>query len=82
MEMKHRSELAAIARKFRDAEMPSWSELDTFVDLLSLTMRSRLALCLNRSLGLDVNAIRQLLEDKLIDGGIAEEWLRFEKRSD
>lgn len=80
--MKHGSELAAIARKFRDAEMPSWSELDTFVDLLSPTMRSRLAWCLSRSLGLDTNAIRQLLEDKSIDDGVAEEWSRFEKRSD
>jgi hypothetical protein len=82
MEMKRGWELAAIARKFRGAEMPSWDELDAFVDLVSPAMRSRLCWRLGRSFGLDANAIRQLLEDKLIDGGVAEEWLRFEKRSD
>jgi len=82
MERKRRSELAAIARKFRGTEMPSWDELDAFVDLVSPTTRSRLGWCLNKSLGLDANAIRQLLNDKSIEDGVAEDWLRFEKRSD
>jgi hypothetical protein len=79
MEMVRRSELAAIARKFRDREMLSWGELDAFVDWVSPAVRSRLAWRLNRSFGLDANAIRRLLEDKSIEDGVAEEWLQFEQ---
>jgi hypothetical protein len=82
MEIKSRSELSIIARRFRGAESPSWDELDAFVNEISPLLRSRLAWLLNRSLGLDASAIRQLLEDKAILDGVAEEWQRFEEESD
>jgi hypothetical protein len=82
MEMTHRSELAVIAKRFRGADPPSWEELDAFVDLISPIMGSRLAWRLNKSLGLDANAIRKLLEDKSIEDGVAEDWLRFEQNSE
>ena len=80
-EMKRKSELAAIAMKFCGTEMPSWDELDTFVDLVSAPVRLRLGWRLNKSLGLDANAIHQLLKDKSIEDAVAEDWSRFEKRS-
>ena len=81
MEMNRRSELADVARRFRRADSPSWGELDAFVNLISATLRMQLAWRLNNSLGLDANAIRQLLEDKSIGDAVAEDWLRFEKES-
>jgi hypothetical protein len=82
MEMKCRPELAAVASMFRGPDLPSRDELDAFVDLFSPLMRSRLAWSLAKSLGLDANAIRQLLEDKSLENAAAEEWLRFEEGSD
>lgn len=78
-EIERRWDLAVIARRFRGANVPSWEELDAFVNGICPFLRSQLAWVLNRSLGLDASAIRQLLEDKSILDGVAEEWLRFEE---
>jgi hypothetical protein len=69
---------AVIDRRFRRAELPGLSELEAFVNEISPAVRSKLAWQLNRSLGIDTNAIRDLLKDK----SIAEEWMRFERESD
>jgi hypothetical protein len=69
---------AVIGKRFRSAELPGWNELEAFVHEISPAIRSRLAWLVNGSLGLDTNAIRQLLKDK----SIAEEWLRFEQESE
>jgi len=82
MEMNRRSELAAIAGTFRGAVLPGWDELDAFVNLISPALRAKLAWRLNKSLGINANAIRQLLEDRSIEDAVAEEWLRFEEESD
>jgi hypothetical protein len=50
--------------------------------LISPELRSRLAWRLNKSLGLDVNAFRQLMEHKSLADGVAEEWMRFERESE
>jgi len=68
---------AVIGKRFRSAELPGLYELEAFVNEISPAVRSKLAWLINKSLGLDTNAIRQLLEDK----SIAEEWLRFEQES-
>ena len=81
-EMNRRSELAAIAGTFRGADLPGWDELDAFVNLISPALRAKLAWRLNKSLGINANAIRQLLEDRSIEDAVAEEWLRFEEESD
>jgi len=80
-EMNRRSELAAIAGTFRGADLPGWDELDAFVNLISPALRAKLAWRLNKSLGINANAIRQLLEDRSIEDAVAEEWLRFEEES-
>jgi 2-hydroxychromene-2-carboxylate isomerase len=59
------------------SELPGLYELEAFVDEISPDVRSKLAWQINKSLGLDTNAIRQLLKDK----SIVEEWLRFEQES-
>jgi hypothetical protein len=48
---------------------------------MSPLMRSKLSWRLNKSLGLDANAICQLLEDKSIGDAVAEDWRRFERES-
>jgi hypothetical protein len=78
MGMKRRSEVAVIGKRFRSAELPGWNELEAFVNEISPALRSRLAWLVNRSQGIDTNAIRQLLKGK----SIAEEWLRFEQESE
>jgi hypothetical protein len=69
---------AIIGKRFRSAELPGLYELEAFVNEISPAVRSKLAWQINRSLGLDTNAIRQLLKDK----SNAEEWLRFEQESE
>ena len=64
-----------MGKRFRMSELPGLNELEAFVNEISPAVRSKLAWQINRSLGLDTNAIRQLLKDK----SIAEEWLRFEQ---
>lgn len=78
MGTKRGSEVAVIGKRFRSAELPGLYDLEAFVDEISPDVRSKLAWRLNKSLGLDTNAIRQLLEDK----SIAEEWTRFERESE
>lgn len=80
-EAKHRRDLAVIAKRFRGEDLPIWDDLDAFVRWMSPLMRTRLSWRRNRSLGLDANAIRQLLEDKSIGDGVAEDWLCFERQS-
>jgi len=77
MGLKKRSEVVAIGRVFRSAELPGLHVLDAFTEEISPDVRSKLAWQLNKSLGIDTNAISQLLKDK----SIAEEWLRFEQES-
>ncbi|MGA2727211.1 MAG: hypothetical protein ABSE96_05325 [Terracidiphilus sp.] len=60
------------------SELPGLNELEDFVNEISPAVRSKLAWQINKSMGLDTNAIRQLLKDK----SIAEEWLRFEQESE
>src|ERR1039458_2145132 len=81
MELKHRRDLAVIAKRFRGEDLPSWDDLEAFVDLMSPLMRSKLSWRLNKSLGLDANAICQLLEDKSIGDAVAQDWRRFERES-
>ena len=69
---------AIIGKQFRRSELPGLYELEAFVDEISPAVRSKLAWQINKSLGLDTNVIRQLLQDK----SIAEEWLRFEQESE
>jgi hypothetical protein len=69
---------AVDGKTFRRSELPSLNELEAFVSEISPEVRSRLAWLLNRFLGLDTNAIRQMLKDK----SIAEEWLRFGQESE
>jgi hypothetical protein len=69
---------AVIGKRFRSAELPGLYELEAFVNEISPAVRSKLAWQINRSLGIDTNAIRQLLKDK----SIAEEWLGFEQESE
>jgi len=64
-------------KRFRMSELPGLYELEAFVDEISPDVRSKLAWQINKWLGLDTNAIRQMLTDK----STAEEWLRFEKES-
>ncbi len=66
-----------VGKRFRMAELPGLNELEDFVKEISPAVRSRLAWQINKSLGLNTNAIRQMLKDK----SIAEEWLRFEQES-
>ena len=66
-----------IGKRFRMSELPGLNELEDFVKEISPAVRSKLAWQINKSLGLDTNAIRQMLKDK----SIAEEWLRFEQES-
>jgi hypothetical protein len=68
---------AVIGKRFRMSELPGLNELDAFVDEISPAVRSKLAWQINKALGLDTNAVRELMEDK----SLAEEWLRFEKES-
>lgn len=68
---------AVIGKRFRMAELPGLNELEDFVNEISPAVRSKLAWQINRWLGLDTNAIRQILKDK----SNAEEWLRFEQES-
>jgi hypothetical protein len=69
---------AVIGKRFRSAELPGLNELEAFVNEISPAVRSRLAWLVNKSLGIDTNATRQLLKDT----SIAEEWLRFEQESE
>jgi hypothetical protein len=64
-----------VGKRFRRSELPAVHELEAFVDEISPDVRSKLAWQINKSLGLDTSAIRQMLSDK----SIAEEWLRFEQ---
>jgi hypothetical protein len=66
-----------VGKRFRMSELPGLYELEAFVDEISPDVRSKLAWQINKSLGLDTNAIRQMLTDK----SIAKEWLRFEQES-
>lgn len=66
-----------VGKRFRMSELPGLNELDAFVDEIAPDVRSKLAWQINKSLGLDTNAIRQMLKDK----SMAEEWLRFEQES-
>lgn len=68
---------AAIGKRFRSAELPGLYDLEAFVDEISPEVRLKLAWQLNKSLGIDTNAIRHFLKDK----SIAEDWLRFEEES-
>ena len=78
MGTKRGSEEVVIGKRFRSAELPGLYDLDAFVDECSPDVRSKLAWRLNKSLGLDTNAIRELLDDR----SIAEEWTRFERESE
>ena len=69
---------ATIGKRFRRAELPGLNELEAFIDEVSHEVRSKLAWLLNKSLGIDTNAIRHFLKDK----SIAEDWLRFEQESE
>ena len=60
------------------AELPGLNELEDFVNEIPPAVRSKLAWQINKSLGLDTSAIRQLLKDK----SVAEEWLQFELESE
>jgi hypothetical protein len=66
-----------VGKRFRMSELPGLYELEAFVEEISPDVRSKLAWQINKSLGLDTNAIRHMLKDK----SIAEEWLRFEQES-
>ncbi len=66
-----------VGKRFRMSELPGLNELEDFVNEISPAVRSKLAWQINKTLGLDTNAIRQLLKDK----SVAEEWLRFEQES-
>jgi len=68
---------AAIGKTFRMSELPGLNQLDAFVNEISPAVHSKLAWLLIKHLGLDTNAIRQMLTDK----SIAEEWLRFEQEA-
>jgi len=67
-----------MGKRFRMSELPGLNELEAFVNEISPAVRSKLAWQINRSLGLDTNAIRPLLKDKSIE----EEWLQFELESE
>ena len=58
-----------------DVDIPSWDGLDASVNEIEPLLRSRLEWALNRSPGLYASAIRQLLEGKAIENGVAEIWL-------
>ena len=78
MGTKRGSEVAVIGKRFRSAELPGLYDLEAFVEEISSEVRSKLAWRLNKSLGLNTNAIRELLDDR----SIADEWTRFERESE
>jgi hypothetical protein len=69
---------ALVGKTFRMSELPRLNELEAFVNEISPAVRSKLAWQVNKSLSLDTNVIRRLLNDK----SIANEWLRFEEEAE